>query len=96
MAIERIEEKCKIYSTLLSEYNGDWNQTFYTVFLGSFEMPSNTLVFEEIAKKLPYRIIQKNHESIKCIEGLVFGVAGLLMTISKTHITMIYKKSGSI
>ena len=78
MAIERIEEKCKIYSTLLSKYNGDWNQTFYTVFLGSFGMPSNTLVFEEIAKKLPYRIIQKNHESIKSIEGLVFGVAGLL------------------
>ena len=78
MGIERIEERCKTYSTLLSDYNGDWNQTFYTVFLGSFGMPTNTLVFEEIAKKLPYRIIQQNHESINSIEGLMFGVAGLL------------------
>lgn len=78
MAIERIEERCKDFSTLLTHYNGDWNQTFYTLFLRSFGMPSNRLVFEEIAKKLPYRIIQHNHESVKCLEGLVFGVAGLL------------------
>ena len=34
MAIERIEEICKDFSTLLTHYNGDWNQTFIPYFLG--------------------------------------------------------------
>lgn len=34
MAIERIEERCKDFSTLLTHYNGDWNQTFLPSFLG--------------------------------------------------------------
>jgi hypothetical protein len=78
MAVERIETRCEDYSRLLEEYGGDWNQTFYTVLLRSFGMPLNQLAFEEIAKKIPYKILKQNHESINRVEGLLFGVAGLL------------------
>lgn len=78
VAVERIETRCKEFSVLLEKYDGDWNQTFYTVLLRSFGMPLNQLAFEEIAKKIPYKILKQNHESINRVEGLLFGVSGLL------------------
>jgi len=78
MVIERLEDRCSLYKSFLQESNGNWNQAFYIAIVRAFGMPINTLVFEDIAKQLPYDLVQKHHQSLFQLEALFFGIAGLL------------------
>lgn len=80
MGVERLEAKTVYAESLLEKYNNDWNQLAYSLILRSFGMPLNTVVFEELAERLPFQLIAKHTNSVFQLEALLLGCAGLINT----------------
>ncbi|MFN8436943.1 MAG: DUF2851 family protein [Cytophagales bacterium] len=76
--LEKVESKSSNILRVLQQYNSDWEQTFYHFLVRNFGFKVNSEEFEELACKLPYKIIQKHKDNLFQIESLLFGVAGLL------------------
>lgn len=78
MAIERLEGKVDRINTLFEACKGDYTQTFYILLLASFGFKVNAQPFEMLAKQLPVSILLRHTASIKEMEALLLGMAGLL------------------
>lgn len=78
MAIERLELKTKTIEQTFSNFNNDFNQTFYSVLLKNFGFKVNALPFELLATYLPASILLKHVNNQKQIEALLLGTAGIL------------------
>jgi hypothetical protein len=76
--IERLEVKSLDIDELLKANNGDWEETAYQSLARSFGFKVNADPFMQLAKGLPYRIIQKHADKPLQIEAMLFGVAGFL------------------
>ena len=75
---ERLERKATDILTLLSHYQGDWNEVCYVSLTRSFGFGINNDAFERLARSLPFRYIQKQRISSSQVEALLFGQAGML------------------
>lgn len=78
MAIERLELKTKAIEQTFSNFNNDFNQTFYSVLLKNFGFKVNALPFELLATYLPASIVLKHINNQKQVEALLLGTAGIL------------------
>jgi hypothetical protein len=78
LLIERLTGKSEQVNKILSETNGDWEETFYRVISRYFGFRINTEPFEMLASALPFKIIKKHLDSCFQVESLLFGTAGLL------------------
>ena len=76
--IERLEAKSRDINELLSANNGDWEETAYQSLARSFGFKVNAEPFMQLAKGLPYKILQKHIDKPLQIEAMLFGVAGFL------------------
>ena len=75
---ERLERKTQEIACLLTHYQNDWNEVFYVVLTRNFGFGTNSDAFEQLAKSIPFRCIQKQRNSHTQIEALFFGQAGML------------------
>lgn len=80
MGEERLQEKAKSFLRELDRNNGDWEQTTWKCLAGSWGGPVNREAFEELAEKLPFRMIRKYRSDRMVLEALLMGVSGLLHT----------------
>jgi len=64
MIISRLEQRCELYQSYLVSSNGNWNEAFYFAIVRAFGMPTNTEAFEELAIKLPLKLIQQHQKSL--------------------------------
>lgn len=78
LAVERLENKSDIISSLLSETGNDWEETFYRLLARYFGFRVNSGPFEMLARALPVRIIRKHSDNRFQIEALLYGTAGML------------------
>ena len=78
---DRIERKSKHIELTYSEVQ-DWNETFYRTLLRAIDTSTNRKAYEELAKRLPYRILLRTGRTYKSVEALIFGTSGLLATFS--------------
>ncbi len=76
--VNRLERKAEIVLNLLNENNGDWEETTYQLLARSMGFGLNSMQFEQLAKLVPLKIIQKHNNNILSIEALLFGTAGLI------------------
>ncbi len=78
MAIEKLEEKASKILAQIKENNYNIGQTFYEKLARNFGLKVNGEAFEMLAKSLPLKILSKHKNSLRQIEALLYGQAGLL------------------
>ncbi len=91
--LQRLESKAEIVNQLVKSSNNDWEETAYQVLLKNFGFKINAEPFLQLAKSLPYKIIQKHSSNLQQIEALLFGQAGMLETKTKDeYISLLYRE----
>lgn len=89
--MKRLEDKAKHVNILLSQNNGDWEETTYQLLAANFGFKVNKEPFVQLAKALPYKFIQKHRDQLWQLEALLFGQAGFLVAKTKDeYITKLY------
>jgi hypothetical protein len=78
MMIERLEQKANEITNLLTINGNDWEATTYQILARNFGFSVNKEPFIELAASLPYKVVAKYSDQVKCIEALIFGQAGFL------------------
>lgn len=73
--IEKLESKLELVQTLLSESNNDWEYVLFVTLAKNFGLNTNSAIFLEMARKIPFSIIRKEKNSL---ETILFGTLNLL------------------
>jgi hypothetical protein len=90
--MQRLENKADHVNEILKSNQGDWEETCYQLLAKNFGFKVNADPFYQLAKSLPYKIIQKQN-SLPQVEALLFGQAGMLETKTKDeYITNIFQE----
>lgn len=80
LVIERLEEKTNKVLCLLSYNNGDWEEMTFQMLARYLGQKLNGDAFEQLARKLPLRILAKHRDSVFQLEALLFGQSGMLQS----------------
>lgn len=78
LVVERLAEKIETVFHLHTQNQKDWEETFYQIVARYLGQKLNGDAFEQLARKLPQRILAKHRDSIFQLEALLFGQAGML------------------
>ena len=78
LLVDRLEAKTSAINVMLSESNGDWQETFYRLLARNFGFKVNAIPFELLAKSLPMKILSRLKNNLFQLEALLLGQAGLL------------------
>lgn len=78
LAFERLQQKAARIHALASGNGGDWSYAIYITLARALGFGTNAEPFERLALALPLRILRKHCDSPVTLDGLVFGMAGLL------------------
>lgn len=81
----RLEQKSLTVLKILSQCNGNWEETTYRTLARNFGFKTNAEPFEKLAESLPYSIVRKHHQNPTQTFALVFGMAGFLETIEDEY-----------
>src|SRR5690606_24142949 len=76
--VERLASKSTFVYDLLKEYQGNWEEVAYILLARNFGFNVNSEAFEQLARSLPYSLIQKYKDNPLALEALLFGQAGML------------------
>lgn len=78
LGIARLEEKAKDIAIHLEQTQNNWEEVLYRMLLRSFGFHQNSQPFEQLAKSISYKILEKHADSLLHTEALLFGQAGFL------------------
>lgn len=78
LAVDRLEHKSNEISEKLRKNNNDWEGTLYWLISRYFGFRVNTDPFEQLATRLPLKVIKKHADNLLQVESLLFGTAGML------------------
>jgi len=76
--VERLEARTAVAERLVSLNQSGWEETFYQLLARNFGFRLNADPFEQLARSLPLRTIQKQKDNLTQVEAMLFGTAGLL------------------
>jgi hypothetical protein len=74
----RLEARAVQIQKLFKHNNNDWDETTYQLLARNFGFKVNAEPFEQLAKSLPYKILQRHSSQLLQVEALLFGHAGFL------------------
>ena len=90
--MQRLEKKSGQVRETLRANRGDWEETTYQWLARNFGFKVNGEPFSQLAKSLPYKIVQKQDRGLQ-VEALLFGQAGMLLTKTKDeYITRLHQE----
>jgi Protein of unknown function (DUF2851) len=90
--MQRLENKANNVKEILKLNKGDWEETCYQLLAKNFGFKVNADPFYQLAKSLPFKIIQKQNDLLQ-VEALLFGQAGMMETKTKdSYITDIFQE----
>ena len=93
LVAERLIAKSRTVFTILKETNFHWEETFWWLIAANFGLKVNSDLFQQIAKLLPVSILAKHKNRIQQVEALLFGTAGLLISVfSEKYPQMLQKE----
>lgn len=78
LQIERLEQKANLINERLKSTNNHWEDTFFITLSRNYGFGLNGDAFEQWAKRLPLRAVDKHRDSLFQVEAFFFGQAGLL------------------
>ncbi len=76
--IERLEERTSAMAKRLLDNGKDWEETFYQLLAAGFGLRVNRDPFLLLAESIPLKVLLRHKHSLRQIEALLFGQAGLL------------------
>lgn len=79
--IERLESKTIYLTDLLKHTENDWNQVFFIALAKYMGLKINADPFEQLARSFDVNILWKIGNNLTQIEALLFGQAGMLLSI---------------
>lgn len=89
--MKRLETKASHVQLLVAQNNGDWEEATYQLLAANFGFKVNKEPFLQLAKSLPYKIVQKHRHNLVQLEALLFGQAGFLVAKNKDeYITKLF------
>ena len=78
LAHERLYTKSDRVLGYVAESGGDWRNAAYITLARALGFKTNSEPFERLARSLPLRRLMKHRDSPEAVEGMLFGMAGLL------------------
>jgi hypothetical protein len=75
---QRLSHKNTLVYQLLSNNQGNWEETAYQLLAYNFGFKVNSATMLAMSTTLPYKVIQQQRGDITQLEALLFGQAGLL------------------
>lgn len=78
MGLERLQTKAEGILDTLKFFNGDWEQTCFTVLARALGFGLNAQPFDILARNTPLSVLGKHSDDITQLEALIFGRAGML------------------
>lgn len=79
--VARLERRAGDLGIELSHLNGDMEALFQRHLFRRFGMRTNSEPFQQLAHRIPGRIIRRERDNLNNLEALLFGQSGLLPTI---------------
>ncbi|TDQ17365.1 uncharacterized protein DUF2851 [Algoriphagus boseongensis] len=76
--VERLQEKSNAILQILDLTKGDWEETAYRWLMTCFGFKTNAIPMAELAKTIPYKVLQKHRTQVTALEAILLGQAGLL------------------
>jgi len=90
--MQRLELKSIQVAELLKFNKADWDETIYQLLAKNFGFKVNADPFFQLAKSLPYKIIQKQSQLLH-VEALLFGQAGMLESKTKDeYLSLLFRE----
>lgn len=78
LMVERLERKSGTIMKQLQETGNHWDEVFWRQLAMGFGSKTNAAFFEQVARSLPYSILQRHRNIPDELEALLFGQAQLL------------------
>lgn len=78
LLVERLESKTGAIAALLRQNRNNWEETCYQFLARNFGLNVNGIAFEQLARSIPHRLLQKHRDRLFQLEALFFGQSGLL------------------
>lgn len=78
LAYRRLYNKADRIASIVTRFNGDWEEACYVTLARALGFGINSEPFERLALSLPLRFMRKHSDSLLAMEALLFGQAGLL------------------
>ena len=75
---ERLERKATEIKQLLQVSNNDWEAILFYLLAKNFGLNTNGILFQNMAKSIPFSVIRKESFAIENLEALFFGQANML------------------
>ncbi len=75
---ERMQKRLAEYTQILHENQYDWSELLYIKTARALGQKKNGQAMEELAKRVPQRILSKHKNSLEELESILYGVAGML------------------
>lgn len=78
LAVERLQRRTEQMARQLQENSRDWEETFYQYLVSGFGLKVNADAFAMLARITPCKLLLRHRDSLRQLEALLFGQAGLL------------------
>ena len=78
LLIERLEERTHSLASTLQRCGQQWEEVLYQTIASCYGLKINIQPFEELARSIPLRILQRHRNQPHQLEALIFGQAGFL------------------
>lgn len=78
LALERLERKSVSILKRLEETGYHWEELCWQLLVACFGQTVNTMLFEQVARTLPFRVLTKHRHDQRQLEALLLGQANLL------------------
>ena len=79
ITLERLDQKSAVMAAMhASSPAGDWPQTIYRLLLRYMVTKRNRVAAEQLAQRVPYNVIMRECGTLRGVEALLVGAAGLL------------------
>ena len=85
VAIERVKEKAQAISQGFTNDVPDWEQGLWEALMGIMGGSVNKDLFQELARRIPFRLIKKHSPYPIQMEALLYGGAGMLNGLSPSE-----------
>ena len=77
---ERLERKATEIRQLLLDSNNNWEAVLFCMLAKNFGLNTNGILFQNMARSIPFSVIRKESFAIENLEALFFGQANMLET----------------
>jgi hypothetical protein len=79
LAVKRLEKKTSRIRSVLVQTKYDWEEVLYRIVARTFGMNVNKDPFEQLASRVPLKLIRRHSDNLIQVESLLFGQAGFLI-----------------